>query len=1077
MLTPADRDHTISTLVRAVGQTTYDRGVRYARGGSVLELDWLAAERRAVGLVDGTELYRTSAVFSLRAERLEFARGECSCPVRLNCKHSVALTVALLDQPDTQAVAAPPSWEELLGAALGGEDRRDGGTVPLAVQLTLTPGPRSQFWRLYARLARPGRAGWVNANMNWSNLPTMHEVDPRHRDLLSELHTVHQLGGRRRSGYGSAEKDLDLTTITNRRLWALLDEAAGAGIELLYGTKELGALPHPGTAELSVDIDDTGGDLVVTPTVRTDDSDGPVVVLGFLGEDAHGVIYLRPEDPQATSPAQWPFRIARLSGTATRAMQELAIAGASITVPAADADRFATTYYPRLSRAASVRSANGSFTAPTIVGPTLLLDVAYQAGHRARLHWRFRYAVGDTDHEVELAPGADESFRDAAGERALLAGLDLPLEAHRLLGPGGGLLPRVSLDGLDTARLTTELLPLLRGREDIEVRVEGTAADYRDAGDTLSIGVGTDATDSGDWFDLSITVRVENAPVPFRDLFAALTAGQSHLLLPDGAYLSLDKPELQRLKDLIAEAAGLHEQDPNGLRLSRFQVSLWEEFAALGVVERQAARWREQMQGLLDVATSSTLDAPASLRATLRPYQLDGFRWLNFLWSNGLGGILADDMGLGKTVQSLALICQARKTNPSDPPVLIVAPTSVVSNWASEAARFAPHLRVVAMSETASKRGAPLVESIEGADVVVTSYTLARLDDEEYAAHRWSMLLLDEAQFVKNHRSKAYLTMRRIEAPTKIAITGTPMENNLMELWSLLSITAPGLFPNPTRFAEYYRTPIENGGDAELLGRLRRRIKPLILRRTKEQVASDLPAKQEQVLEVELSPRHRKLYDTHLQRERQKILGLVEDADANRFTILQSLTLLRRLSLDASLIDETHASIASAKIDALLEQLEDVIDGGHRALVFSQFTGFLDRVRTRLDAEGVGYTYLDGRTRDRAKVLGEFKNGDAPVFLISLKAGGFGLNLTEADYCFLLDPWWNPASEAQAVDRTHRIGQTRNVMVYRLIAKDTIEEKVMALQARKSELFASVVDEGGAFNATLSADDIRELFG
>ncbi|WP_027501521.1 DEAD/DEAH box helicase [Rhodococcus sp. UNC363MFTsu5.1] len=1078
MLSPLDRDHAITTLVRAVGQTTYDRGVRYARGGSVLELDWLAAERRAVGLVDGTELYRTSAVFSLRAERLEFARGECSCPVRLNCKHSVALTVALLDQPDTQAVAAPPSWEDVLGAALGGGDTRPGGTVPLAVQLTLTPGPRSQFWRLHARLARPGKAGWVNANMAWANLPTMHEVDARHRDLLTELHTVHQMGGRgRRSGYGSAEKDLDLTTIDSPRLWPLLDELAAAGVELLYNRKELGALPRPGTAELCVDIDETGGDLVVTPTVRTDDSDLPVAALGFLGEDAHGVIYLRPGDPRGPSPAEWPFRIARLSGTAPRAMQELVAAEASITVPASDADRFAAAYYPRLSRAASVRSTDGSFTPPTIEGPTLLLRVAYLPGHRAQLHWQYRYAIGGAERAVELRPGDDENFRDVDRERALLDGLDLPLAKYRLLSPAGALLPRVSLEGLDTARLSTELIPLLLTRDDLEVVVEGEAAQYRDAGDSLSIGVGTDATDDGDWFDLSITVRVEDAPVPFRDLFSALNTGQSHLLLPDGAYLSLDRPELQRLRDLIAEARGLHEQDPNGLRLSRFQASLWEEFAALGVVERQAARWREQVQGLLDATTTSTLEPPASLRATLRPYQLDGFRWLSFLWSNGLGGILADDMGLGKTVQSLALICQSREANPSDPPVLIVAPTSVVANWASEAARFAPHLRVVAVSETGTKRGAALAQSIEGADVVVTSYTLARLDDDEYAAHRWSMLLLDEAQFVKNHRSKAYQCMRRIEAPTKIAITGTPMENNLMELWSLLSISAPGLFPNPTKFGEYYRKPIESGGDSELLGRLRRRIRPLILRRTKEQVASDLPAKQEQVLEVELSPRHRKLYDTHLQRERQKILGLVGEVDANRFTILQSLTLLRRLSLDASLIDDTHASVASAKIDALLEQLADVIDGGHRALVFSQFTGFLDRVRQRLDAEGISYTYLDGRTRDRAKVLGEFKSGDAPVFLISLKAGGFGLNLTEADYCFLLDPWWNPASEAQAVDRTHRIGQTRNVMVYRLIAKDTIEEKVMALQARKSELFASVVDEGGAFSAALSAEDIRELLG
>lgn len=301
------------------------------------------------------------------------------------------------------------------------------------------------------------------------------------------------------------------------------------------------------------------------------------------------------------------------------------------------------------------------------------------------------------------------------------------------------------------------------------------------------------------------------------------------------------------------------------------------------------------------------------------------------------------------------------------------------------------------------------------------------------------------------------------------------MENNLMELWSLLSITAPGLFPHPTKFQDYYRKPIESGSHPELLAQLRQRIKPLMLRRTKEQVATDLPEKQEQVLEVELTPKHRAVYDRQLQRERQKILGLVDDLDSNRFTILRSLTLLRQMSLDPALVDDAHGTVGSAKIDALLEQLDDVIAGGHRALVFSQFTGFFDRVRTRLDAAGIDYLYLDGKTRKRGKVLEDFKSGVAPVFLISLKAGGFGLNLVEADYCFLLDPWWNPATEAQAVDRTHRIGQTRNVMVYRLIARDTIEAKVRALQLRKAELFSSVVDDGEMFSSALTADDIRAL--
>ena len=425
-------------------------------------------------------------------------------------------------------------------------------------------------------------------------------------------------------------------------------------------------------------------------------------------------------------------------------------------------------------------------------------------------------------------------------------------------------------------------------------------------------------------------------------------------------------------------------------------------------------------------------------------------------------------MGLGKTLQALALICHARERDPDVGPFLVVAPTSVVSSWVGEAGRFAPGLKVDAVTDTLARSGRT-IEEVAAADVVVTTYTLFRLEADAYRTVAWAGLILDEAQYVKNHQAKTYRCVRELAAPFKLAITGTPMENNLMELWSLLSITAPGLFPDPKRFAEQYARPIERGGDAEQLARLRRRIKPLVKRRTKELVAADLPAKQEQTLEVDLHPRHRKLYDTHLQRERQKVLGLIDDFNRNRFTILRSITLLRQLSLHPGLVDDDHDAVPCAKLDALVEQLGDIVGGGHRALVFSQFTGFLAKARERLDAEGIGYCYLDGRTRRRDRVLERFKDGSDPVFLISLKAGGFGLNLTEADYCFLLDPWWNPATEAQAIDRTHRIGQTRPVMVYRMIARNTIEEKVAALARRKAALFSGVMDDGDLFASSLTA--------
>ena len=1091
-------DIDLADLPTKVGRDTYARGTLHLQRHGVVKALWNATARSLVGTVRGSRsgVYATTARFSA-GPVMRFEHGECSCPMAINCKHVVALALSMSGASDPRPAAGTPRapWERSLKALLSEPpltSTRSESPVPLALELTLTPlkaptraGARDPGYRLMGRVVRPSGNGWAAGEVSWSGLRTLNTVGnylPDHVRLLQDIYTAHGARDTRPSySYYSTltrEKTIELSGFESPQLWRLLDDAREVGLALVHSRASLGPVRRDGDAQLCLDATSGGSHLALTPVVVVDNPPVDVVPLVFIGSQAHGVVYAdRAETARTRNPKDWRLRIARLVKPAGAPMQRLTLDGSALRIPAGDLSRFRDEYYPTLRRLAAVISTDESFTPPAISGPTLVLRAGYRAGHVLDLSWEWAYGVGDSQVRTSLQPADDSGLRDFDAERAVVRSLDVGLERFGLRGADPSGLVESTLHGIETMRFTQEALPLLHGHPGVVVEIDGEPADYREAGDSLRVGVSAEETSGEiDWFDLGVSITVEGRAVPFLDVFMALSRDDSQLLLPDGAYFSLGKPELQALHRLIAEARALQEKPDGPLRISRYQVGLWDELAALGVVDRQARAWQRQIESVRALDSPSARPHPEGLLARLRPYQVDGFSWLSFLWEYQLGGILADDMGLGKTLQSLALICHAKQADPAAAPFLIVAPTSVVSNWVHEAARFAPGLRVAAVSDTVRRRGEALDETVTRADVVVTSYTLLRLDADEYLRLEWSGLLLDEAQFVKNHKSKAYQCVRRLPAPFKLAITGTPMENNLMELWSLLSITAPGLFPNPNRFRDYYARPIEKERDDELLGQLRRRMRPLVKRRTKEQVAADLPAKQEQVLEVELHPRHRTVYQRHLQRERQKVLGLIDDIDRNRFTILRSLTLLRQLSLHAGLVDAKHRDIPSAKIDALVEQLDDVLDAGHRALVFSQFTGLLDLVRARLDAAAVDYCYLDGKTRQRPAVIERFKNGSAPLFLISLKAGGFGLNLTEADYCFLLDPWWNPATETQAIDRTHRIGQTRNVMVYRLIAADTIEQKVMALNARKAQLFSSVMNDGNAFGAGLDADDIRALF-
>jgi SNF2-related domain/Helicase conserved C-terminal domain/SWIM zinc finger len=1083
-------------LSSELGMDTFRRGAAYHRSGAVTSL---AAERAGRMLVAGVRgsagrSYQTVVTAEDRldpdgADECVPWSSRCTCPMRVDCKHAVAAVLTARSQVAGRHGIAR-RWEAAFADLVRDPAPAD-HFAPLALHLELTVPTPTRYAgappfapALRLRPVTQGKGGgWIRTGVSWRELEYGYgaaRLDPAQREPMLALLAVARR--RARSGYYASEQYVT-TEELGPALWQLLRDAEQAGIPLVTGSKgqtPVRVEPDPATVVLDVRRSGAGGDVSVSPDLRIPGADVAAGdALGFLGAPPHGVVVHGPGR----------LVLARIDPPLDASLGRLVLDGHAVQIPADDVPRFLGLFYPALRRRARVESSDASVSFPEIQPPTLALSVRFDPGHQALLRWSFAYPAGEQVVPVPIEGPSGGPARDRAAEAALLASLDV-LDAvsglRVVVGAERRLVPEQLLRGLETAAFVREVLPVLAERDDVTVTIEGTPLPYVEVEAapeiTLSVGdpEGHGQTASGDWFDLGITVTIAGEEVPFTPLFAALARGDGHLILDSGTWFSLNRPELQALRRLIEEARSLQDRDPETLRVTRWHAGLWDELVELGVVAHQSERWSRTVGALLDLASVPRPAPPLGLSAELRDYQLAGYQWLSLLWDHQLGGILADDMGLGKTLQTLAMAARAHELGSLTPqsPLLIVSPTSVVSTWQREAARFCPSLRVAAVTETRKRSGQPLAAAIAGAHLVVTSFALFRLDEDAYRDVTWSGLVLDEAQFVKNHQAKTYSVARRLPAPFKLAITGTPLENSLMDLWSLLSIVAPGLFPSPQRFTELYRKPIESGERPELLHTLHRRIRPLMLRRAKEQVARDLPPKVEQILSVPLNPRHQRVYQTHLQRERQRVLGMLDDVDRNRIAILRSLTVLRQLSLDVSLVDPAlSGKVASSKIDVLVERLQEVAGEGHRALVFSQFTGFLRLVRERLAAEGIDHVYLDGRTRDRPGRIAEFTGGRAPVFLISLKAGGSGLTLTEADYVFVLDPWWNPATEAQAVDRTHRIGQDETVMVYRLVAEGTVEEKVVALQQRKRDLFARVVDADQAMSSPLSADDIRGLLG
>ncbi|HET9225014.1 MAG TPA: SNF2-related protein, partial [Roseiflexaceae bacterium] len=574
-----------------------------------------------------------------------------------------------------------------------------------------------------------------------------------------------------------------------------------------------------------------------------------------------------------------------------------------------------------------------------------------------------------------------------------------------------------------------------------------------------------------DWFDVQAVVNYGELMVSLKDLRQAIRKREKYVKLADGTIGALPAEWVARYRHLL----GLGEDCGDTLRFSRSQITLLDQLltdADRARVDKEFERRRDKLRNFERIEPQAL---PQGFVGELRPYQKFGYDWLHFLKEYGFGGCLADDMGVGKTIQALALLQSISEREPDAHASLLVMPRSLLFNWQREAERFTPELQVYVHADQGRSDDH---EEFGAYDLVLTTYGTMLRDVELLRKYQFNYVILDESQAIKNPLAETSKAARLLRGAHRLVLTGTPVENTTLELWSQFAFLNPGLLGNLDYFREEFANPIERGQDGDTAQFLRKMVFPFILRRTKDQVAPELPPRSERVIVSDMEPAQRKLYDMQRDYYRALLLGLIDGDGMNdaRMKILEGLLRLRQLCNHPRLVDEKFKG-PSGKFELLLDTLDTLRAEGHRALVFSQFVQMLSLVREALDARGIPYAYLDGQTRDRQRVVDSFQNDDSlPFFLISLKAGGVGLNLTAADYVIHIDPWWNPAVEMQATDRTHRIGQDKPVFVYKLVVRDSVEEKILQLQEHKRELVEQVIGaEGGVFKS-LTREDVEVLF-
>ncbi|MFN7292240.1 MAG: DEAD/DEAH box helicase [Pirellula sp.] len=706
---------------------------------------------------------------------------------------------------------------------------------------------------------------------------------------------------------------------------------------------------------------------------------------------------------------------------------------------------------------------------PTV--PVLLL----RSGKQGQLDYGLR--VRTKGGRISLPGTAPTSWTDDSGEEKIQWVRNPRMESAQLTNLANQLNLELNahLDYTGCISSFEDAINLLEKVETIRDQVEvlwdkDSEKPIRVLGSITAKSLKVEITSKRNWFGITGSCKLGDEEVPIEKLLESMNdrdnpLSSNYVRLADGQFAKIES-ELRKKLERVRNVSHL---DRKSLVLDSTAAQEIQSLAEEEIQWKAAKAWEERMRKF---QSARDLDPkiPAGLKADLRDYQVEGYKWLRRLSEWGVGGILADDMGLGKTLQTLAVLLDRAEEGPA----LVIAPTSVGFNWLRETQKFAPSLRPLLYRESDRKE---MLSDLKNGDIVISSYALALRDGSDLAKIQWGTLVMDEAQAIKNGRSKTNQSIGELNAKWSIALTGTPMENHLGELWSLFNVVSPGVFGGWESFRNRFATPIEKHNDPVARENLAHRIQPFMLRRTKENVLKELPSRTEVVQYVDLSPEERVQYEAVRRSAIGEIqnLAVLPDIKDQRFKILALLTRLRQFACHPGIVNKNWER-SSAKLDQLCSILENLKDEGHRALVFSQFTEHLALIRNALTERGISFQYLDGSTpaTERQRRVDAFQNGNDVAFLISLKAGGTGLNLTAADYVIHMDPWWNPAVEDQATDRAHRMGQQKPVMVYRIVARGTIEEEILALHETKRDLVDGILD-GTDASAKLSTKDLMDI--